>query len=100
MEVPVPDREEEESSGNGLYCFLDMTRECGPDCMAYTITGGESNVLSTQQKNCTLLIAAERLGRYVGSAASTLNKMQQRAAADSADRARQPMPIPDPMGRK
>lgn len=100
MEVPVPEREEEEGSGNGLYCFMDMSRECGPDCMAYTINSAESPALSAQQKNCTLLIAAERLGRYIGSAASSLNKMQQRASVDSADRARQPMPIPDPMGRK
>jgi hypothetical protein len=68
------DTEEEEQPANGLYCFLDSARECGPDCMSYTSTESESKSLSHQQKNCTLLVSVDRISRYVGQAASTYQK--------------------------
>lgn len=87
----------EESEGtptNGLMCFLNDKRECGADCMAFTAEPNESPNLSMQQRNCVLLVAVERLGRYHGGISSMLNKIYQR----STDQARQGAP-PNPLGK-
>jgi hypothetical protein len=86
---------------NGLMCFLNAERECGADCMAYTLEGTESKTMGLQQKNCLLLISVERMGRYAGNIASAANKMQQRSATEAADRVRLGVnPPPDPRGPK
>jgi hypothetical protein len=78
---------------NGLMCFFNAERECGADCMAYTTEATESKQLSTQQKNCTVLVAVERLGRFMGNVSTDFHKMQ-------ADRVRQSQPSPpDPLKR-
>lgn len=66
--------EDSEAPGNGLYCFLDSARPCGPDCMAYVLEDSESKKLSTQQKNCSLLVSVDRLSRYVAQASSLYQK--------------------------
>lgn len=79
-----------QTSHNGLLCFLDGARECGADCMAYTVEPTESKNLSIQQKNCTLLVAVERLGRFMGNLSTDVHKMK-------ADGARNVPPPPDPL---
>lgn len=64
---------------NGLVCFLNMDRQCGPDCMSWQTYPAESTYLSDDQKHCVLLIAAERLGRYAGG----ILKHMKDSAADS-----------------
>lgn len=64
---------------NGLICFMDMDRQCGADCMAYQTLPSESVYLNDDQKHCTLLVAAERLGRYSGGILKHLKDV----AADS-----------------
>lgn len=91
-----PDFKEDDAEKNGLICFLDSTRECGPDCMGYIHPDEKvenSPLLNRQQQNCVLLISVERLGRYVGAGVSMLRK-------DKADQARQPMSPPNPLGKK
>lgn len=99
----VPDmkmEDEPQKTQNGLICFLNDTRECGSDCMAYTPEPAESPSLSIQQRNCTLLVAAERLGRYSAGIASVLNKMHTRATTAAADNARLTrLPNLDPSGK-
>jgi hypothetical protein len=68
------DKEVEPTPSNGLYCFLDTARACGPDCMAYTLDTSESQKLNNQQKNCVLLVSVDRLSRYVAQASSTYQK--------------------------
>lgn len=87
-----PDIKEDDPK-NGLMCFLDDTRECGPDCMGYFQGEVENSPLSPQQQNCILIISVERLGRYVGAGVSMLKKTKQ-----DQDRAKQANP-PDPLGR-
>jgi hypothetical protein len=79
---------EEEVAFNGLYCFLDHSKECGMDCMAFTDSPAESPGLSSQQKNCVFIVSAERAGRYLG----TLVKLFRDFIRDN-----QPAP-PGPMG--
>ena len=84
----------EVSSDNGLFCFLDADRPCSGECMAYTTALTESPALTVQQKNCTLLVSADRLSRSLLMVAK-VNKKQMEDAA----RVNVPMP-PDPMGRR
>lgn len=63
----------------GLFCFLNIDRPCSAECMAYVTTESESPALSDQQKRCTLLVAAERLGRYAGGGVSLLRKHMEDA---------------------
>lgn len=82
------------AASNGLFCFLDSSRECGADCMAYTTEASENKAMSTQQRNCLVLVSVDRLGRFMGNMATSAHKMQTRAATDAADRARQSQPTP------
>ena len=93
LEMPPMEEEEEESPQNGLVCFIDLDRNCGADCMAFTREPFESTSLSTQQSNCTLLVSAERLGRYTGG----LVKVIKNAIDDAA---RTPARALDPLGKK
>lgn len=63
--VELPDEIDDDVS-NGLMCFINMDRQCGHDCMAYTTQGSESPTLNDQQKNCVIVVGLERLGRYSG----------------------------------
>lgn len=71
-EQPVPDLP---TSLGGLTCFMDGARECGPDCMAYTLMA-EQSPLGLQQRHCTLLVSVERLARHVAIAAKLMNDAQ------------------------
>jgi len=80
---------------NGLMCFLNDTRECGADCMAYLTEPPEdgSKLLGAQQRNCVLIVSAERLGRY----ASGIVQLMLKSEADKK-RSSQPTP-PNPLGK-
>lgn len=79
---------------NGLYCFFDSGRECGPDCMSFTKEPSEGKSLSSQQKNCVLLVSVDRLSRYMGMGATTLSKMHM---AEADRRRATPSGPPDPL---
>jgi hypothetical protein len=104
--VNAPADEEDEivegaTSHNGLMCFLDSSRDCGADCMAYTAEASENKAMSTQQRNCLVLVSIDRLGRFMGNMATSAHKMQTRAATEAADRVRQSQSAPpNPLGVK
>jgi len=56
---------------NGLICWMDGNRECGPDCMAFVKPSSTSATwpLNAQQLNCFWLTSAEKMVRYIGGAA-------------------------------
>lgn len=74
-------QEEMKPRTSGLYCFMDATRVCGAECMAYVThpRSSASSELAEQQQHCALLNSAERLGRNVTALASI-------AAKDAKDR--------------
>jgi hypothetical protein len=74
--IETPNELDDDPEKNGLVCFLNMERPCGPDCMAYTTFASESPHLNEQQKHCTLIVGVERLGRYAGGLLSILKKSQ------------------------
>jgi hypothetical protein len=73
---------------NGLQCFLNMERECGPDCMSYTTKPSESPDLNSQQRNCVLIVGLERLGRHTGILAKRVSDAVKHTETESADRKR------------
>lgn len=82
----------EDDPRNGLVCFLDGRRPCGPDCMAWTTAPSESRDLNDQQKHCTVIVSIDRLGRHSGVVAKTMVN----AKADAGRPSAQP---PNPLGR-
>lgn len=89
-----PPAELDDDPRNGLACFIDGNRICGPDCMAFTTQGSESPVLNDQQKHCVAIVSIERLGRYAGGLFSFLKKADADAKRNSSS------PILDPKGNK
>lgn len=96
-----PEMKEDEPGKNGLMCFLDDTRECGPDCMGYvTEQVAAPSILGPQQKNCILIISAERIGRFLGNSVTLNKQAQDKANKEAADKARANVKLPpDPLGR-
>lgn len=83
--IDSPDELDDDPELNGLTCFLNSDRVCGPDCMSYSTFASESPMLNDEQKHCTLLVAAERLGRYSGIIIKTLRNEQQDRARSSEE---------------
>lgn len=88
----------EQSGINNLYCFMDSERVCGADCMAFITfpRASNSSELSEFQTHCSLLSAADRLGRNVTIVAAELvarNKRDKinRIDDDRKDKAAQPV---------
>ncbi len=79
----------------GLSCFLEQSRTCGPDCMAFsaqTPTDNEGRPLQEyvgeQWAHCHLLVNLHRLGKTPGTIVAQLAKSRGEANL----RARQPEP--------
>ena len=88
---------------NGLYCFMDNTRQCGADCMAYTAYTPEPKTteLGMEGRNCSVLVNIERLGIHSVIGVGVLAKGAKAKKIAEADRARaaQQQP-PSPTGGK
>jgi hypothetical protein len=91
--IDSPDELDDDPEKNGLACFINGDRICGADCMAFTTVPSESPYLNEQQKHCSLIVSAERLGRYAGGILSLFKK------AD-ADSKRSAPHVVDPKGGK
>ena len=87
--VYTPD-ELEDDPGNGLSCFKDQHRQCGPDCMAYLGLGqtAPSKLLNSQQATCLELVTLERTARSTTIAAQLLKELLDRGKNNEADRKR------------
>ena len=90
--IDRPDVLNDDAERNGLVCFLNADRACGPDCMAYVTFPSESLLMSEQQKHCIVLVSTERLARFTGGILSQMRKGQE-----DAQRGGTKSP-PDPMG--
>ncbi len=99
--VHPPDVLDDDPEKNGLICFLDNSRPCGPDCMAYTAYTVEPKTtdLGDQSRNCTLLVNLERLGIHSVIAVGLLAKSDKSKKTEEADKARgAQQPPPNPLG--
>lgn len=96
--IHPPDKMEDDPR-NGLVCFLNMDRPCGPDCMAYTTLPSEAPQLNHQQRNCVLLVSVERLGRHTGILAKLNKELIDQGKKARADKSRtEQTPPPSPFG--
>jgi hypothetical protein len=98
--VPQPPLKYEPPSGpNGLTCFLNMERACGPDCMAFDAAPEGPDYKDRQWANCMLLVNAHRGGKHLIVLAQVGAEIVRKAKTEAADRARinQPPP-PSPVG--
>jgi hypothetical protein len=65
---------------NGLVCFMQMDRPCGPDCMAFSSSPPEGRDYFNQQwAHCSLLVNAHRVGKHVSILAVMLGEVKKPA---------------------
>ena len=88
----------DDNKGNGLFCFIDNTRPCAADCMAYQVEPPAGPDYRGQQwANCLLLINAHRVGKHLTILAQATDGLIRRSQVQAADHARasqQPPPAP------
>jgi hypothetical protein len=92
-----PNAKEDGAPGNGLLCFKDKERECGPDCMAFGEPPPQPDYLGKQWANCMELVSLHRSGKHLVVLAQAVHDLTQRQRAQAADQARfaqQPPPVP------
>lgn len=90
--TPAIDPGDKRPIGDGTSCFLNMDRECGPDCRAFnpTMTGESPDA-------CTIIAGVTDIAKNleqlleVGGLLKKLNQDKARTASGPA--------IPDPTGR-
>ena len=69
-----------EKTANGLYCFKDMTRPCGADCMAYQLEKPEGPDYRSQWANCSILVNEHKSAKHliiIAQGVTTLLKQGQ-----------------------
>lgn len=93
MEDETQSQSQAEPSENGLFCFIDAGRPCSAECMAFTNLESESPNLGPQQKNCSVIVGVERLGRFAGGIMQLLKRSQSDAQREASSK-----PPPSPMG--
>lgn len=79
---------------NGLQCFLNMDRPCGPDCMSWTRPPPGPDYQDQQWANCLLLVNAHRGGKHLVVLAASAGELVNKAKNEAADRARAQQPPP------
>lgn len=99
VELPYVETPEETEAphGSGLYCFIDATRPCESECMAFLLAQPEGNDYQGQQwSKCALLVNLHKMGKHAvalaGQGDSLVRHFRVKAADDS--RAKQPLPPP------
>lgn len=81
--------EEKEKKGNGLCCFLNAERFCGPDCMAYAAPPAGTDYQEQQWAQCKVLVSLHQGGKH-------LVVLAQAATNAAAERKRTQPPPPAP----
>ena len=82
---------------SGLYCFMDATRACGPDCMSYILPPEGPDYKDQQWANCLLLVNAHRSGKHLVILADVTNRLLSHTKNKAADEARTNQPLPGPV---
>lgn len=78
----------------GLVCFLDISRPCGPDCMAYEKAPEVPDYQDKQWADCLLLVNLHRAGKHLVVLASVGSEILKKVKNEAADRARANQPPP------
>lgn len=84
--------------GSGLYCFLDTSRPCEVECMAYLRNCPEGpDYEGAQWSKCILLVNAHKLGKHAVALAGQGDSLLKHLRIKSADAARSTQPLPPPV---
>lgn len=86
--------DDEDVRKNGLVCFLNNDRPCGPDCMAFAEPPEGADYQGKQWANCMILVNAHRVGKHLPILCSLGNELVKKAKNEAADRARANQPPP------
>lgn len=78
----------------GLICFLNMTRPCSAECMAYVATPEGPDYKDQQWANCMLLVNAHRTGKHLVVLAAVGADIARAEKTKAADQARSNQPTP------
>jgi hypothetical protein len=85
---------------NGLYCWSDTGRACGPDCMAFLTAAPEGpdyvmpDGSPRQWAQCLLLVNAHRVGKHLVHITSSIDVAVRTMRNEAADRRRGEVPAP------
>lgn len=79
---------------NGLMCFRDRARECGPDCMAYSPAPEGPDYMDQQWANCRLLVDSFRSSKHLTILAGSIDQVVRLQKNEAADRQRTAVPHP------
>ncbi len=79
---------------NGLMCFLNGDRQCGPDCMGWLTISADVATLDEQPSHCLLIVSAERLSRHAVILTKVVADSAARGRAHEQDRKREQQPTP------
>jgi len=92
-----PDLIDDDHEKNGLCCFLDGARQCGPDCMAFTTLRPEGqDYVGHQWANCLLLVSAHRGAKHLTILAQVTDGLLRKTRVQAADEARVAQAPPPP----
>lgn len=78
-----------------LFCFLNDSRPCGPDCMAYNVVHPAGQDYANQQwASCMWLVNAHRVGKHIVALTSIVESATKKMRAHFDDQARGNQPPP------
>lgn len=98
-DTPFIERPEEHApSGTELFCFLDSSRPCTSECMAFLPSRPEGQDYEGQQWSaCMLLVNVHRLGKHHIALASQGQSLLKHLRVKNADEKRENQNLPPPV---
>jgi len=82
-------------AGNELFCFLDSSRPCTPECMAFLPARPDGPDYENQQwPACMILVNLHKLGKHHVVLASQGQSLLKHLRVKSADEKRENQPPP------
>lgn len=79
---------------NGLACWRQLDRPCGPDCMAFTKPPEGQDYQGQQWANCMILVNNHRTGKHLTIIAQGIGELVKLRKNEKADAARANQPTP------
>jgi len=90
----VLDRPSDEEA-SGLFCFIDASRLCSAECMAFVGVRPEGKDYEGQQwAKCTLLVNLHRAGKHLVVIAGMGDSLLKHLRVRQADNVRSAQPLP------
>jgi len=73
---------------NGLICFLNMDRPCGPDCMCFCVQPEGKDYFNQQWAMCRLLVDVFRASKHIAILTASLGETARAMKKEVQDRQR------------